>query len=271
MALVQSLIILLLSITSTLSQEFLVVADAHHIVANKDVGPRVIITGLVSPIWPTLTLKPGAYLKILPTNRFWGKEKILKLEDIGSDNQMITFKQVDPKPAPKSATINFPPEVLAHRIKWLKVELCKPYTVFFDDTQNKVTINGLANPNPMIAFKKGDDIKLNGNEGVIEKVEFNELTIDRKAEEPMSVSLESLRDDIGIGKVQYKDNEGEWHRVDPIYELIEPLPTKRANEAPVPRNGYPKKSEIKHCMSPSPVILLRPKDTVSNLSASSQL
>ena len=247
MALVQSLSILLLSITRTLSQKFMVVADG-----NKDVGPRVTITGLASPIWPTLTLEPGAYLKILPRSSR-GKDTILKLEDIGSDNKMITFKQVDPKPASKSATFNWPPEVLAKFIMRLKVELRKHYSVSFDDAQNKVTINGLANPNPMIAFKKGDDIKLNGNEGVIEKVEFNELTIDRKAEEPMSVSLESLRDDIGIGKVQYKDNEGEWHRVDPIYELIEP-----------------KEIKIRRCMSPSPVTLLRPKDIVSNLSASSQ-
>ena len=233
--------------------------------ANTDVGPRVTITGLSSPIWPTLTLEPGTYLKILPT-RSWGKDIILKLEDIASDNQMITFKQVDPKPDPKSATINFPPQLLEHRIVRRQVELRKPYTVFFDDTRNKVIINGLANPDPMIAFKKGDDIKVDDKEGVIEKVKSNKLTIKQKAEKPMSVSLESLRDDVGIGKVQYKDNEGEWHRVDPIYELIEPVPGQRGDEAPAPRNGYPKKNEIRHCMSRSPVILLHTKDSVSNLS-----
>lgn len=253
MALVLSLVIISLSISAITSQEYelSVEADARRIVANKEVGPRVIITGLVSPT-PTLTLKPGAFLKILQN----GKDKILQLDAIEPSfdekrNRFITniaFQEF----APDSDFFRWTPQQLAEHILAERVQLSKPLSVTFDDANNKVVIGGLADPKPVIEFKKGDTIRLDGKKGVIDTVESEEISFEqRKGQMDIDGELGTVYDDIGAGKLQYRDKQGQWHRVDPVYEAIKPTEMDAAKWRHYKikqSNNYPQKDEIKHCM-----------------------
>ena len=231
MALFQSLVFILLSFSTSLSKPLLVETHASRTIPDQSgsmiVPAHVSITGLESPI-PTRTLQHGAYLKILSRD-IREKDIILKLEDIESDNHIITFQQVSPKTDPKSAIINWSPQQLADHIMKKLVQIRKPFSIFPAeyDGHYRVRIKDLAEP--LIEFKEGDRIKLDGIQAVINKVnpEGSDTCLVMKpdGERPISVSWEQLANYIGDGKVQYKDNQEKWHQLAPVYELVKPTKT----------------------------------------------
>ena len=256
MALFQTLVFISLSISTSLSQRVSVAAHRARIVANKHVDPEVIITELVSPT-PTLTLERGAYLKILNKNE---KDQILKLVDIergpNEHRRPITFQQVAPEPdpeTPKSATIILSPQQLADQIVAERVQLRKPLSVTFDVDNKKLIINGLPGPKPLIELKPGDILKVDGHEGPIEgPIDTIDKEILFIKEEGKRFTEPVLSDDIHSGKVQYK-NQGLWHRLDPIFVPIQPTKmavalAKYDDDKTNPRNSFPKKDEMIHCM-----------------------
>ena len=162
----------------------------------------------------------------------------------------VGVKQVVPVPAPDSEPFVLTPKQLEVLIIAERVQLRKLSVKFDIGHINKVIIGGVAGPKPVIEFKKDDIIKLNGEQCTIFMVESNQLWIIREGV-PTLVSLSELYLHITEGKVQYKDNQEQWHQVDPIYE-----PIKAAEMALAwrnyyktnPKKGYPKQHEIRHCM-----------------------
>ena len=236
MALLQSLVIISVSMSTTLSRRLSVEAHTYP-------DRQVIIRELVSPK-PTLTLERGAYLKILKRNKN-EKDKILKLEDIeyGPDEHRrpIKFKQVAPEPDPGHETFEWTPHQLAARIVAERVQLRKPPSVTFDAANQKAIINGLE-------FKVGDNLKIENLEGPIETIDDEMLLIKPKG---MKRQWPIFPTNIHDGKVQYKDHEEQWHQFDQMYESIQPTQMAVAlgkYDRTNPRNSFPKKEEMIHCM-----------------------
>lgn len=213
---------------------------------------EVIITGLVSPP-STLTLETGTtYLKLLKRNQK-EKDEILQIyrieKGVDAEHMNIRFLEI----APESVWFAWSPQELADQILAERVQFCKLFSVTFDDANNKVIIDDLADPKPVIEFKKGDKIKLDGKEGVIDKVDSTEILFERQATAQMDITgnLDAVYNGIAAGKLQYKDKQGQWHQVEPVYEAMKPTEmdvAKGKYYKTHPKKGYPKKDEIRHCM-----------------------